>query len=56
MAIEGVWPSDNTQSQDVAARVLAEKFKLSPDKAKRLIELYRVALAGEFKSPKKRHR
>jgi hypothetical protein len=40
------------RSQDRAAQTLAEKFKISPDKAKRLIELYRAAVAREAKNPK----
>jgi hypothetical protein len=56
MAVESIWQSGNAQSQDAAAQVLAEKFKLAPDKAKRLIELYRVVRAREIKKPKKRYR
>jgi hypothetical protein len=54
MAVESVWQSGNAQSQDTAAQVLADKFNLSFDKANRLIELYRIALARESKKPKKR--
>jgi hypothetical protein len=56
MAVESIWQSGNAQSQDTATQVLAEKFKLAPDKAKRLMELYRAALARELKGPKRRHR
>jgi hypothetical protein len=54
MAVESVWQSGKAQSQDTAVQAFAAKFNLSPDKAKRLIELYRVALAREAKKPKKR--
>ncbi len=52
MAVESVWQSGDrqsgdTQSQDGAVQALAAKFNLSLDKAKRLIELYRVAQARE---------
>jgi hypothetical protein len=56
MAVESIRQPGNAQSQDAAAQVLAEKFKLPPDKAKRLIELYRAALARELKRPARRHR
>jgi hypothetical protein len=35
------------------AEAFAEKFNISLDKAKRLIELHRAALAREAKKPKK---
>jgi hypothetical protein len=55
MAVETLWESGDAQSLDVAAQVLAEKFNLSFDKAKRLIELYRVVLARELKTTKRRY-
>jgi hypothetical protein len=42
--------------QDRAAQTLAEKFNLSLDKARRLMELYRTALAREAKKPMKKYR
>jgi hypothetical protein len=54
MAVESVWQSGKAQSQDTAAQAFAAKFNLPLDKAKRLIELHRAALAREAKRPKKR--
>jgi hypothetical protein len=56
MAVESVWQSGDSQSQDGAVQAFAAKFNLSLDKAKRLIELYRVVRAREIKKPKKRYR
>jgi hypothetical protein len=56
MAVESVWESSDPQLQDSAAQTLAEKFNLSLDKARRLMELHRAALAREAKKPKKRYR
>ena len=44
------------QPQDEKAQAFAEKFNLPLDKAKKLIELHRAALAREVKKPKKRYR
>jgi hypothetical protein len=54
MAVESIWESSDAQVQDRAAQTLAEKFNLSLDKAKRLIELHRAVLAREVKKPKNR--
>jgi hypothetical protein len=56
MAAESVSQHGAARSQDRAAKALAEKFNLPLDKAKRLIELHRAALAREVKEPKKRYR
>jgi hypothetical protein len=56
MAVESVWESSDAQLQDRAAQTLAEKFNLSLDKARRLMELHRAALAREAKKPTKRYR
>jgi hypothetical protein len=38
--------------EDRAARTLAEKFKIAPDLAKRLIDLHRAAVERETKRPR----
>jgi hypothetical protein len=56
MSVESVWACSDAQLQDRAAQTLAEKFNLSLDKARRLMELYRTALAREAKKPMKKYR
>ena len=56
MGVGSVWDNGDAQSQDRAAQALAEKFNLSLDKARRLIELHRAALAREARKPKKLYR
>lgn len=56
MSIQSAWQSGDVQSLDTAAQIMAEKFDLSFDKSKRLIELYRVLLARELKTTKRRYR
>jgi hypothetical protein len=45
---------DEQPEEDGKARAFAEKFNLSLDKARRLIELHRAVRAREAKKPKKR--
>jgi hypothetical protein len=54
MADENGWTDRAEKQVDEKAEVLAEKFNLSLDKAKQLIELHRAALERETKKPKKR--
>jgi hypothetical protein len=54
MAAEGAWEGSDAQLQDRAAQTLAEKFNLSLEKARRLIELHRTAVERELNKPKKR--
>jgi hypothetical protein len=46
--------SDEQPDADQDVEAFAEKFNISLDMAKRLIELHRAALAREVKKPKKR--
>jgi hypothetical protein len=54
MADENGWTDRDDKLADEEARAFAEKFNISLDKAKRLIELHRAVLAREVKKPKKR--
>jgi hypothetical protein len=54
MADENGWTDRAEKQVEEKAEVLAEKFNLSLDKAKQLIELHRAALERETKKPKKR--
>jgi hypothetical protein len=54
MADENGWTDRDDKLVDEEAQALAEKFNISLDKAKRLIELHRAVLAREAKKPKKR--
>lgn len=48
------WTDRDDELVDKEAEAFAEKFNISLDMAKRLIELHRAALAREVKKPKKR--
>ncbi len=54
MADENRWTDRDGKLVDEEAAALAEKFNISLDKAKRLIELHRAVVAREAKRPKKR--
>jgi hypothetical protein len=54
MADENGWTDRDDKLADEEAQAFAEKFNISLDKAKRLIELHRAVLAREVKKPKKR--
>jgi hypothetical protein len=47
-------PTRVARSGPSEAKAFAEKFNLSLDKAKQLMELHRAAVAREVKKPKKR--
>jgi hypothetical protein len=54
MADENGWTDRDDKLVDEKAEAFAEKFNISLDKAKRLIELHRDVVAREVKKPKKR--
>jgi hypothetical protein len=54
MADENGWTDRDDKLVDEEAEAFAEKFNVSLEKAKRLIELHRAVVAREVKKPKKR--